>query len=298
VPATILHDNGRHRVFADRRWLVPNLGPVFCRLLEREVLGRQGSSRGRVRKPHDLDVVLCSTRPARQYTETILDALGIDGYVVLGRHLPEWKHVFKIQLVLEHIERHPQPALLLHLDATDVLVVGELQSAVAAFLGEGSCDLLFGAEKGSAPGSRSTGGITSAERLFIERIEEFERSTYQRPFRHLNAGCFIGRKEAVRELFSEALAVRQSWPLTTVLRNGNRLADDDQLILRELHRTHHPRVRIDHLNAVFQNLFAIRRSELAVERRIARGPGFVAEYLRHLAFIVRSRARRGAQARP
>ena len=297
MPATIVHDNGRHRLVADRRRLTPNLGPAFCRLLEREVLGKAGGPRGRVSTPPDLDVVLCSTRPEKQYTEKVLDALGIDGYVVLGRHLTEWKHVFKIQLVLDHIERHPQPELLLHLDATDVLVVGELQSAVDAFLGEASCDLLFGAEKGSAPGSSTTGGITHAERRLIERIEEFEKSTYRRPFQHLNAGCFIGRKEAIRELFSEALAVRPTWPLSTVLRNGNRLVDDDQLILRELHRLHFPRARIDHLCAVFQNLFAIKRSELAVGLRVARGPGVVAEYLRHLVFVVTSRARRRARAR-
>ncbi len=297
MPATILHDNGRLRLFVDRRRLAPNLGPVYCRLLEREVLARGGSLKGGAGKPSDLDVVLCSTRPAKQHTETNLDAQGIDGYFVLGRHLPEWKHVFKIQLILDHIDSHPQPELLLHLDATDVLVVGELQTAVDAFLNEGSCDLLFGAEKESAPGSRTTRGITDAERQFIERIEDFERNTYVQPFRHLNAGCFIGRKEAIRELFTRALEIWKSSPLATVLGNGNHLVDDDQLILRELHRIHHPRVRIDHRCSVFQNLFAIKRSELAVDRRVARGPVFVAEYLKHLVFLLGRRARRAVPAR-
>jgi hypothetical protein len=86
-------------------------------------------------------------------------------------------------------------------------------------------------------------------------------------------------------------------PITTVLRNGNRLADDDQLILRELHRTHHPRVSIDHHNVVFQNLFGVSRTELAVDQRITRGLGFFAEYLRHLVFLVGGKARRGALRR-
>ena len=295
MAAVIVHDNGRHRLVSDRRRLTPNLGPVYCRLLEREVLRPSGGQREPGATPAELDVVLCSTRSEKQYTEKVLDALGLGGYVVLGRHLSEWRHVDKIELVLNHVESHPQPELLLHLDATDVLVVGALRAAVDAFL-ESSCDLLFGAEKGSAPGSATAGGITSAERQFIERIEAFERSTYRPPFVHLNAGCFIGRKSAIGELFREILEVRHSWPVTSVLRNGNVLADDDQLILRELHRLHAPRVRIDHRCAVFQNLFGVRRSELHVAAPVARGPAFVAAVLRHLAFVAASGTRRRAAA--
>ena len=291
MPATILHDNGRTRAFVDSRRLVPNLGPVYCRVLKKEVLADR-RLRGHAVKPRTLDVVLCSTRPSKQYTERGLDALGIDGYVVLGRNLSEWKHVHKIQLVLDYVIRHPGPELLLHLDATDVLVVGELQTATDVFQNEFSCDLLFGAEKGSAPGSNTTAGITTVEKSFIERIEEFERDTYRAPACHLNAGCFIGRKEAIRELFTKVLKDRESWPISSELSNGNLLADDDQLILRELHRTHHPRVQIDHQNAVFQNLFAIKRSELAVDRRVVHGPTFFVELLKHLAFLIGNRVRR------
>jgi len=279
-PPIIVHDNGRLRVFADRKGFKLNFGPVYCRLLEYEVL-RDRELQGQLRRPRDLDIVLCSTRAERQYAERILEALGIDDYVVLGRHLREWNHVCKIQLILDHIISHPQPELLLHLDAPDVLVVGDLKSSVDSFLGGFSCDLLFGAEKGSAPGSRTTDGITDAERQFIESIEDFETQTYDSPFCHLNAGCFIGRKSSIQVLFTEALQTRGSWPLTTVLRHGNKLADDDQLILRELHRTH-------------QNFFAIRRSEIAVDRRVARGPRFLTEYCRHLAFLAMRRVGRRA----
>jgi hypothetical protein len=291
LPATILHDNGRTRAFVDSRRLVPNLGPVYCRILAKEVLADRGL-RGQSVKPRNLDVVLCSTKPSKQYTERGLDALGIDGYVVLGRNLSDWKHVDKIQLVLDHVNRHPGPELLLHLDAPDVLVVGNLQTAADVFLNEFSCDLLLGAEKGSAPGSNTTIGITTVERRFIERIEDFERGTYRPPACHLNAGCFIGRKDAIRELFTKVLEGRETWPISSELSNGNLLADDDQLILRELHRTHHPRVQIDHQNAVFQNLFAIKRSELAVDRRVAHGPVFFVELLKHLVFLVGRRVRR------
>lgn len=297
MPATILHDNGRGRMWVDRKRLVPNLGPVYCRMIEREVLARPGISPGGVDTPDDLDVVLCSTRSKKQYTEHLLDAQGIVGYSVLGRHLPEWKHIHKIQLILEHIDSHPKPELLLHLDATDVLVVGELRSAVNAFLKTSSCGLLFGAEKNSAPGSSTTNGITAVERQLIETIEDFEKSTYSRPFLHLNAGCFIGRKTAIRELFTKAMLLQQALPITTVLHNGNSLVDDDQLVLRELHRFHYPRVQIDHRSLVFQNLFAIRRRELAVNRGIPRGPGFAVECMRHFVSLFMSRARRALHGR-
>ncbi len=289
MAAIILHDNGRMRALVDRKRLTPNLGPVYCRVLEKQILENAGlhSSAG---KPNDLDVVLCTTKPEKQYTERILDALGIDTYVVLGRHLSEWRHIFKIQLILEHIINNPRPELLLHLDAPDVLLAGDLQSAVDSFFDGPSCDLLFGAEKGSAPGSSTTKAINTVERRFIERIEDFERGAYDPPFCHLNAGCFIGRKQAIREFFSEVLEARDSWPLTSRLRNGNLLAEDDQLLLRELHRIHHPNVQIDHHSTIFQNLFAVRRSELAIDQKIPHGPAFLVEALRHLVFLVKTRA--------
>lgn len=286
VAATIIHDNGRSRLLADRQRLIPNLGPVYCRLLERRIMKRHRDSGEFGTLPANLDLVLCSTRSNPQYTEKELDSLGITGYSVLGRHLAEWKHIYKIRLILEHIEHHHSPELLLHIDATDVLIAGPLQSAVDAFLDDGRCELLFGAEKGSAPGSATTRGITDEDRRFIERIENFEISTYEAPFRHLNAGCFIGRKLAIGELFSAALELRRSIPITTVLNNGNHLIDDDQLLLRELHRLHYPRIRIDDRCKVVQNLFAVRRSELNVDCPVPGGPSFVLESAKRLVSMV------------
>jgi hypothetical protein len=291
VPAIILHDNGRNRLLVERGRLKPNLGPVYCRMLERQVLDRRGVSRPDVALPSNLDLVLCSTRQTKQYTERVLDTLGVTGYHVLGRHVSEWKHILKIQLILEHIERCPTPEILMHLDATDVLVVGELRKAVIEYEKESECELFFGAEKGSAPGSAATKGITTVERQFIEDIEDFEIGAYVQPFRHLNAGCFIGRKTAIRELFERALQIRDEIPITSVLENGNHLAEDDQLLFRELHRQLHPRVRIDHQCRVFQNLFGVKRSELAVEESISPGPAFLAELLKHLASVVLGRVR-------
>ena len=128
-------------------------------LLERQMRQKKGL-KGQLQKPADLDIVLCTTKATKQYAENILEYLGIDDFVVLGRDLETWKHIYKLELIVDHIRSNPQPELLLHLDAPDVLITGDLQPAVDCFLSDFECDLLFGAEKNSAPGSKTAGGIT------------------------------------------------------------------------------------------------------------------------------------------
>jgi hypothetical protein len=295
LPASIFHNNGNLRVFVDRKQRHLNLGPAYCRLLERQMYRDKGL-KGQLRKPVDLDIVLCTTCAEKQYTEKILEYLGIDNFAVLGRDLDHWKHIYKLQLIVEHIKRHPRPGLLLHLDAPDVLVIGDLQPAADSFRSEFDCDLLFGAEKNSAPGSATTRGITESEVQFIYRIEEFEKASYQPPFQHLNAGCFIGRKEAMLELFSEALNTRKQHQLSSRLHHGDYMYNDDQLLLRELHRKHHPRIQLDHENRVFQNLYATRRSEVSAKYSVPGGVRLLTAYFSYLGFIVSRRVKRWLRA--
>jgi len=242
--------------------------------------------KGQFQKPVDLDIVLCTTRASKQYTENILEYLGIDDFVVLGRHLEDWKHIYKLKLIVDHIKRNPQPELLLHLDAPDVLVNGDLQTAVDCFHSDFECDLLFGAEKNSAPGSKTVGGILPSEVEFISRIEAFEEASYQAPLQYLNAGCFIGRKKYILDVFSEALHTRKQLQLNSRLGYGGYLYDDDQLVLREFHRRHYPRIQIDHGNRIFQNLFATTRSEISTRHFVPGRIGFLTAYLSYLLFIL------------
>ncbi|MGD2128471.1 MAG: hypothetical protein PVJ17_04165 [Lysobacterales bacterium] len=292
----IFHNNGNLRLFVDRRRLQLNKGPVFCRLLEKQLYDRQGPG-GQLRRPVDLDIVLCTTHAAKQYTESILEYLGIDDFVVLGRDLQRWRHIYKLKLIVDYIRNHPQPGLLLHLDAPDVLVTGDLQPVVDCFLSDFECDLLFGAEKNSAPGSRTTRDITESEVKFLSRIEEFERSNYQPPFQHLNAGCFIGRKECISDLFSEALSTRMDFQLSSRLHHGDYLYNDDQLVLRELHRKHYPRIQVDHTNKVFQNLYATRRREISTDDILPGGASTVMAYLSHFMFLASATVKRRFRTR-
>lgn len=289
MSASILHNNGQQRLWVQRGRPVPNLGPVWCRLLEGAT--PTGPHAQPPRPPTGVDLVLCSTRTEPQYTERILDSWNI-GHTVLGRHLDRWTHVAKLQLVLDHIERHPEPEILMHLDATDVLIVSGLEEVADSFRDRFQCDLLFGAEKCSAPGAATARGIRPEERRFLRRIEEFESATYPPPFRHLNAGCFVGTKPAIAELFAWILEERRSWPIHSVLPNGNVLADDDQLILRELHRRRHPRVQIDAGCRIFQNLFAVQRHELAVDLEVPGTLAFLAALGAHLGELATQRVRR------
>jgi len=288
MPPNIFHNNGRFRIFLDKKRLKLNLGPAFFLQLERQIL-QDNRLKQQLRKPAGLDIVLCTTRPEKQYTESILEYLGIDDFVVLGRQLETWKHIYKIKLIVDHIKKNPEPGLLLHLDAPDVLVTGDLQNTVDCFASDFDCSILFGAEKCSAPVSSTSPDITESETQFLSAIETFEEMNYQSPFQHLNAGCFIGRKETILELFSEALETCKQLQLSSRLYGKDLMYEDDQLILRELHRNHYPRIQIDHENKVFQNLHAIRKSEIRTPQPLPGGMGFLAAYFRYMKIIARGK---------
>jgi hypothetical protein len=288
MPPNIYHNNGRFRIFLDKKRLKLNLGPAFFLQLERQ-MRQESPLKQQLRKPADLDIVLCTTRPEKQYTESILEYLGIDDFVVLGRQLETWKHIYKIELIVDHIKKNPEPGLLLHLDAPDVLVTGDLQNAVDCFTSNFDCAILFGAEKCSAPVSSNSPEITESETKFLTAIEAFEESNYRPPFQYLNAGCFIGRKETILQLFNEVLQTSKQLQLSSRLYGGDFMYEDDQLMLRELHRNHYPRVQIDHQNKVFQNLHAIRRSEISCGQPLPGGIGFLAAYFRYMKIIARGK---------
>lgn len=266
------------------------MGPAYFRLLENRFF-RDRDLRGKFRKPASLDLVMCTTRATKQYAERNLEYLGINDFVVLGRELKTWKHIHKLELIVDHIRSHPEPGLLLHLDAPDVLVTGDLQAVVDCFHSDFECDLLFGAEKNSAPGAKSTRGISGPDAGFISRLEAFEEASYQPPFQYLNAGCFIGRKECILAFFSEALESRKHWQLSSRLHHGDYMYNDDQLVLRELHRKHHPRIQIDCRNKVFQNLYAVKRAEVCAQPDMPGGVRLLAAYFSHLAFIISGKIR-------
>ena len=209
----------------------------------------------------------------------------------LGRQLEAWQHIQKLKLIVDYIEKNPEPRILLHLDAPDVLVIGDLRHTMDCFNSEFGCDLLLGAEKNSMPSLQSAVNLTDRDARFLNRIEQFERAIYRYPFQHLNAGCFIGSKESILELFSEALNSRKQWRLSSRMWHGDLMHDDDQVVLRELHRKNYPRIQIDHENKVFQNLYATKRSEISASPPVPGGIRFLNAFISHMHSIASAKMR-------
>jgi hypothetical protein len=170
----IYHNNGRFRALLNRKRLKFNLGPVYFLLLEKQ-LHTGNALKQQLQKPEGLDVVLCTNRRSKQATERALEYLGMDDFVVLGRQLERWQHIQKLKLIVEYIRENPAPGVLLHLDAPDVLVTGDLRNAMECFSSAFDCDLLLGAEKNSMPSSQSAVDYTDREARFLTRIEQFGR---------------------------------------------------------------------------------------------------------------------------
>ncbi len=212
--------------------------------------------KGLYRRPQALDIVCCWNQPEQSVVGAGLDHLGID-YVVLGRDVRPWENFSKINLVLDYLRNRSRADYVLHLDASDVLLAGDPAEVLNRFQEHFTADIVFNAERNSFPGSRQFGryyqpdepfSVLSEER--IAAIEAFERSTYPGPPFFFNSGCFIGKREAVIELFTTAQDLKgfiPEEPWTTC----------DQPPLRELHRRFFPRIQMDAKEVIFQSLFMI-----------------------------------------
>ena len=231
-----------------------NKGPVFADVIEQKIFQKETRQYS---KPHNLDILLCHNYPGAPLAERCLNHLGIAGYHVLGQEISTFRNFYKLPLVLEYLTKHSTAEYILHLDARDVLLIDNPKIIVDRFLAKFSCDILFNAEKGSYPSIVL--GIAPEDQPKIRAIEQFEKSTYLGPFFHLNSGCFIGRRAAIIEMLEEA--VSQEGFLAS-------FPDDDQGIIRDIHRRWYPRIQIDHQGQIFQCLYLMKKEELKIPYQI------------------------------
>ncbi|MGY8767764.1 MAG: glycosyltransferase domain-containing protein [Pirellulales bacterium] len=169
----------------------------------------------------------------------------------------------------------------MHIDAADVLVSCSPEKILNRFLNEFDCDALFNCEKISSPGSHkgknslipnallnvSTGDRQSAMDWFggmglspedtekLHRIEEFERRHSKTPFCHLNTGCYIGRRKYIIELLKEAISMEGFIPTSP-------FHTYDQVLMREVQRSHYPHLQVDTECKIFQCMFLIDQEEV------------------------------------
>lgn len=169
-------------------------------------------------------------------------SLGGVGHHVLGDSSPWDTNRKKIGLTVEFLEAHPCE-FVMGADSTDVLLLGQPSQVVERFVGTGA-DLLFNAEKRFWP----VGWDGACQR--------FEEEVGEPPFRYLNAGLWVGRREFALEFFR------------TCQEEAGRMPEhphSEQVCVKKAYLRHHGRVRIDGRCELFQNLNRAGGDEVRVD---------------------------------
>jgi len=267
----VYHNNGRdYAAWANR-------GDIYFALIC-ERFFRAAAARPPLRRPPELDIVLVHNHREPPIAQRGLEALGVRDYTRLGDPAREWSHMLKISLLLDHLEHHSRAPFVLYLDADDTLLWGDPGEALERFLEHFRCGVLFNGEKTPSPGSQvrrlprprdewRPGGysnprnwieIPKEDRRKLAAIEDFDRRHFRAPAPHLNAGCFIGAREAVIDVLhavNDLSGFVASWDHT----------GDDQRLMREVQRLRYPEVQTDHQSLIFQALHRITARELLVD---------------------------------
>lgn len=209
-------------------------------------------------KPGSLDIITCHDYPGKSLFERSLDLLRITGAIVLKESFSgPWRNTFKLQWVLNHLERTPNGAeWVLFCDADDTLIKDDPHKVLEIFHSK-NCQLLF-------MSSNFEGGYACM-------LEKKQWSDSLRPGRYLNSGVYIGRRNFILTVLREACTYVTEDAITAeesrrlghgVIDNRlrRRLPDyprgsQDQDILRYIHPDFYPDMQIDYDNELaFRNL--------------------------------------------
>jgi hypothetical protein len=157
------------------------------------------------------------------------------GCTVLGGGIgAAWYNRLKIDLTIDFLHKCDRE-LVLGADSSDVLLVGQPRRLIDAFHRQ-PAEVLFNAEKNSWPPRTKTLGA-------------FERRVGRGPFRYLNSGVWLGRREACLRAFKAARQWAErldGWPTS------------DQICWKYAYRELYPLVQIDWRCELFQSLNQVR----------------------------------------
>jgi hypothetical protein len=155
--------------------------------------------------------------------------------VVLGSDIGgAWNNRMKLDLTIEFLAQSTRE-FVLGGDSSDVLLVADPRSILAAYRHQ-DVKVLFNAEKNDWPRDDAT-------------IKQFEHRVNRGPFRYLNAGLWIGRREDCLRAFQ----VARRW--------ADRLTahpKSEQFCWKYAYRELYPDVQADWRCAVFQCLNQVR----------------------------------------
>ena len=203
----------------------------------------------------DLAILICHNYREKQITERTLNHLGYNDYHILGQGIKRWDNIIKISLVLDFI-KESRATYIMVLDGIDVAVCGDPSLVVERFRAIPECEMLCNAETVSYPSSAGLARSDPEAANKLELIENFERSHYDTKFSHLNAGCYIARRESLVE-FLEA-----GWKIRNEIGRA-KFNTDDQRVLRALHRRFYPRIQMDSTCRIFQCLYGVRKEDVS-----------------------------------
>ena len=182
------------------------------------------------------DVITWSTTETETAVEKSIKSL--DGDVtVLRKPMDNWLNIDKVFLTLE-FARQSSADYIVGLDAFDVILTKHPSHIVDRFVNCFNCDLLFNASTRSW-----TCDVPSL------RHAEFFENGFDKKYKHLNAGCWVGKREYVIEFFENVASLDRE----SLFDNKYRKSEQASVKFSAFPSSY-PKVDIDSNCIIFQHL--------------------------------------------
>lgn len=173
--------------------------------------------------------------------EKSLDRLGVE-YVVLGKHIRQWKNIFKLDLTAEFLQ-HVKTPYVIGLDSIDTVVLSDPNEIVRRFKVL-DCNLLFNSQSYCFPRLRQSG----APHYFVKFEDEINEGRYTNAY--LNAGAWVGTTEFCRVFFGNCKKVGSLFSSP----DENYWSFSEQAYVRATFPFYFPEVKLDYRCRIFQVL--------------------------------------------
>jgi len=182
------------------------------------------------------DVITWSTTNGETTVEKSLRSIGCN-VTVLRKPKETWSNIDKVFLTVD-FARQSSADYIIGLDAFDVILTEHPSHIVKRFVDGFDCDLLFNASNGTWPK-----GVKA-----MKEADDFELE-FAGKNRHLNAGCWIGKREYVIEFFEKVKRVERDIIFATRYRGTEQTS-----VKLAAFPLEYPKVDIDRGCIIFQHM--------------------------------------------
>ena len=190
----------------------------------------------------NLSIITWNSDQAKGILEQSLDRLHVP-HLTLGRGCKRWKHTMKTELTLNAL-RDSNDEYVIGIDCWDAVLIRPLVNVIDTFLAL-QANLVFNAELFLWPDVRGT--ITD-----VWRKEQLAASSINSPFRFLNAGAWMGRREFCIEFFRRCMEADP--PMIGNKYSRQTILNDDQIRAHNVFHEYTGQVKMDCRCQLFQNL--------------------------------------------